>query len=281
MEKLIAKQDLIKLVSALLVTCLIFLAGYGLSTTQADARYNNLLGTYESHLEEAAVVQNTNKNLGNAIAALDTDNDDLKSLIAELKARPKEIQYVTKTETVIVASEPIVITPDLPAEHLFLLQDDIVVAKFSQENPGYKFETYSLSFRNTMVIAKNKTAASLQIQTSHDPETWHEVTVDVKVNRTSEQKLFEPHLGLGITGGLPSPDVAGSAYVSLFHPGDPTDLLSLRLSANQNTAALGLDPIGYNLGSNLPILTDLWIYGGVSLNTQLQGQLSITIGSKL
>ena len=255
--------------------------GYGLSATQANTRYNNLFDTYQSHLEEAEVVQNTNKNLSNAIAALDTDNDDLKSLIAELKAQPKEIQYITKTETVIVASDPIIIMQDLPEDHLFLLQDGIAVARFSQENPGYKFETYDLSFRNTMVVAKNKTAASLQVQTSHDPNVWHEIPIDVAVNRISEQQLFEPHIGLGITGGFPSPDITGSVYVSLFHPGDPTDLLSIRLSANQNTAALGIDPVGYNLGSHLPIFTDLWVYGGVSLNTQLQGQTNITIGSKL
>jgi len=255
--------------------------GYGLSTAQADARYNNLLDTYQSHLEEAEVVRNTNKTLSNAIIALDTDNDDLKSLIAELNAQPKEIQYITKTETILIASDPIVITPDLPDEHMFLLQDGITVARFSQENPGYKFETYNLSFRNTMIIAKNKTAASLQVQSSYDPDVWHEIPVDVAVNRISEQKLFEPHVGLGITGGFPSPDITGSAYVSLLHPADPTDLLSIRLSASQNTVALGLDPVGYNLGTHLPIFTDLWVYAGVSLNTQLQGQASITIGSKL
>jgi hypothetical protein len=270
-----------KHVSILLVACFILLVGYGLASGVSDARYNNLLGTYQSHLEEAKVVRNKNKTLSGALNALETDNDDLKSLIAELEARPKEIQYITKTETVLVPSDPIVITPDLPQEHLYTLEDNIVIARFSQDNPGYRFETYALKFRNTMVVSKNRTAASLQIQTSHDPDNWHELPIDVEVNRVSDQKLFEPHVGLGVTTGLPSPDVSGSAYVSLLHPGDNLDVLSLRLSGNQNTASLGVDPVGYNLGAHLPVFTDLWVYGGVGLNTDLQGQVNLTIGSKL
>jgi hypothetical protein len=239
-----------------------------------------LLSTYESHLEQAEVVRNTNKTLENAINSLDNENEDLKSLVAELEARPAEIRFITKTETVVVSQDPILVTPNLPGEHLFTLEQRTVVARFAKLEEQYAFETYDLGFRNSMVITNNRTAATLQIKTSFDDE-WHEVPVDVQVNNVREQKLFEPHLGLGLTASAPSWEATASVFMTTLHPHDNIDLLGLRVSANTKYAALGIDPLGYNIGSNLPVFTDLWIYGGASLNTELGGSIDLTLGSKL
>lgn len=246
---------------------------------KAEAAYNTLFDSFQSHLQEAEVVKNRNQTLEGALNSLETENDDLKSLIAELEARPPEIRFITKTETVIVAEDPVLVTPDLPEEHLFTLDPELVVARFSQEEDQYRFETYDMSFRNTMVIADRGTSASLQVRTSYDDQ-WQEVPVDVEVSRIRDQALWEPHLGVGLTAGLRNLDITGTVFVSVLHPLEGVDLLSGRVSANNHVVALGIDPVGYNLGTRLPVLTDLWVWAGPSINTRGELAVDLTVGSK-
>lgn len=264
---------------AVLLAFICSLLGYAAADMQGKAAFNELYDTFESHLEEAETVKNKNQSLAHAIAGMDTENEDLKSLIAELEVRPTQIRYITRTETVIEASDPVFITPDLPDEFLFTLDPGLVVGRFAHQDQEYLFETYDLSFLNSMIVAENKTSASLQVATSYD-QVWHEIPIEVTVTNIREQKLFEPHIGIGLTVGVPTGAVTGSLYTTLLHPSENLDLLGIRVGINNDLAVLGVDPLGYNIGANLPVLTDLWLTAGPSLNTNGNLAIDLTAGSK-
>lgn len=255
---------------------LLFVLGYAIAETTGNRDIQRTLEGFESRLNEAEVVRNQNLSLEKSISRLETENDDLKSLIVELRARPAEIRYITKTETKIVAAEPEARFDELPEEHLHTLETGTVVARFAQEEDQFVFNTYDLDFRNTMVITDSKTAASLQLKSSYDDE-WVEVPIDVEVSNIRDQKLFEPHIGVGGTIGTYGP--SGSAFVSLLHPWDAVDVGSVRLSVGSHVG-LGIDPIGYNLGEPLPVLTDLWVFGGATAHSNGMFSADVTIGSK-
>ena len=166
------------------------------------------------------------------------------------------------------------------------MQPGFPVARFSRTvDDTYSFETYELSFTNTLVIGPRSTAALLQLVSSGDPNVIHEIPLDIQVTHIRDRKFFEPHIGLGITTGLEVPvisgAVTGSVYTTLLHPADEWDILGLRLSANSEQLRAGVDVAGYNLGSRLPIFTDLWISAGASLGTNNSWSTDITLGSKL
>ena len=265
-------------VGLLAFVCL--LVGWGTSQIKAEASYGDLMAAYHSTLEEAETVRNHNRTLEGAIGTMDTENNDLKSLIAELEVRPAEIKYITRTETIIKPSEPEVILPALPEEYLFTLEDDLVVGKFSKEEWGYMFNTYGLHYRQTMIVSDKKTSSSLQVASDYEKDVWHEIPIDVEVSRIKERKFFEPNLGIGIMASAPTFDITGSLWLSMLHPLDGLDVLSVKVGGNNQVAHAGVDLIGYNVGNNLPVLTDTWVFLGGSLNTNLEPQIDLTVGSK-
>ena len=261
---------------------LLITMGYALSK---DIQHNQALkdswSQYQGILQEVEVSRNHNQVLTSAISDLETNNNQLKSTLAELKEQPHKIKYITKIETVLVPQEPELVTSDLPEEYLFSLEGPLVAGRFSQVSDGYRFETFKLSFRNILVIGESKTGASLQAQSSFDSSTWIEIPVQIQVSKIKEQPVFEPHLGVGLTisPSILQP-VTGSILVSAIHPLEDLDVLGLRLGFNKNLLRVGIDPIGYNLGKPLPGLTDTWIYPGVSIDTSGYVTADITIGSK-
>ena len=153
----------------------------------------------------------------------------------------------------------------LPDQHLFQLGDGITVSEFAREDEGFRFETYELAFKADIAVGEQTTAALIQLETSYEPGVWHEVATELDVVRVDERKLFEPHIGLGITGSVPIPDVTGSVWVSFIHPTNSWDIGVARISMNNNSLRVGIDPVAYNIGDRLPVLTDTWIAPGASI----------------
>lgn len=225
-------------------------------------------------------VNNTKTTLSKELAKAQSDNQDLLQVIAQYKNKPQDIKYIVETKTVIVPSEPIYITPDLPSEYNFNLHDNLTVARFEYANKKFKFETFELTFKADVVIAKNKTSSLLKISSAYEPNIWHEYPIDLSVKEITEPvKLFTPHISLGLTVSLPKPELLVSLSMSTLHFHD-FDFLSLRISGNSNTVQLGLDPISYNIGKPLPVLTDLWISPGISIDQNLETSGTVTFSTK-
>jgi len=235
----------------------------------AEEAYAELLSTKEKIYEEAEIVRNRSAGLADAVSELSDKNTELLDLVAQLQSRPSEVRYITVTETVVEAGDPIVEALDLPSEYVFRLREDLAVARFAYDSEAelpYTFETYDLTFRSSVVISEKKSAGLLQISSSADPETYVEVPIDsLEVRSVEDQDLFEPNIGMGITASMgESAAVMGSAFVSFLHPNENIDVLAVRLAGTYpvESMTLGVDLAGYNLGNHLPVLTDFWLHAG-------------------
>jgi hypothetical protein len=283
-SKLLAESK--ALASLILVIIGVGITSYLLADCNAQAKYNGLIRANQSQHEEIVTTKNKQVNsLEKALQEVANEKFDLLSLVAELKDRPAEIEYITRTETILVPTDPEIIYADLPEEHIHSMQPGFPVAKFSRTSEGsYSFETYELRFSNTLVVGPKSTAALLQLESSGDPGVIHEIPVGIQVTRIQDRKFFEPHIGMGVTGLIEfpiAPQLTGSIYTSLLHPADQWDMLGVRLSANTEQLRIGIDAGGYNLGHKLPIFTDLWLVPGGSLGTTGLWSLDLTLGSKL
>mgnify|MGYP003136020760 CR=1 FL=1 len=235
----------------------------------AEEAYADLLSTKEKIYEEAEIVRNRSAGLADAVSELSDENTELLDLVSQLRSRPSDVRYVTVTETVVEAGEPVVESLDLPSEYVFKLREDLAVARFAYDSEAelpYTFETYDLTFRSSVVISEKNSAGLLQISSSADPETYVEVPIDsLEVRSVEDQDLFEPNIGMGITASIgDSTAVMGSAFVSFIHPNENIDVLGVRFAGTYpvDSATLGVDLAGYNLGNHLPVLTDFWLHAG-------------------
>jgi len=280
------RTQLVLLAIILLIT---LVGGYAIGTKieqmSAARSYAELLSSRESVYEEVTVVRTRAASLEKSLHELSDKNTELLDLVAQLQARPDQIRYITVTETVIQPSDPIVEVLDLPAEYLFKLREDLTIARFAYDVTAdlpYTFETYELTFKNSVVISDKNSSGLLQISSSADPDKYIEFPIDsLEVRSISEQPMFEPNVGLSLTlSASQTPDLLGSVFVSFLHPHKNVDVLGVRVAVNGQAAQFGLDLVGYNIAAHLPVLTDFWVYGGVAIDIYAQPSGHLSVGTK-
>ena len=241
-----------------------------------------LLSSRELLYTEVKNAKTKSTSLGKALSELSDKNTELIDLVAQLQDRPENIRYVTITEAVVKPLEPTVTMAEPPAGHVFLLQDNLAVARFAYDSEAefpYSFETYELTFRNSVVLSEKNASGLLQIASSANPNVFIEVPIDsFEIRTINKLRLFEPNIGIGLTiSANETPDLLGSVFVSFLHPHKNIDILGLRIAANKQAAQLGVDLAGYNIAAHVPVLTDLWTHVGVGvdLHANLSGHLSL------
>ena len=222
-----------------------------------------------------------NKSLEESLHSLSDENLQLSDLIVSLHESINNVEYIEIVRTIIKGEETQEFE-NLPEQHIFKLDQGLAVAEFKRDESSFIFETFDLNFVNSIVIGKNATTSLLQIASSYEPEKFYEIKIDeFQVTRVKDRKIFEPNLGIGITASFePTPDILGSMYISFFHPNENLDLLAVRASFNKESFKIGLDPAGYNLGQVLPVVTDLWIYGGLGIEPSLNTSFDFSIATK-
>lgn len=101
----------------------------------------------------------------------------------------------------------------------------------------------------------------------------------VPISRAKVFYSFLPKLDIGVEAdfaGLEKPTVGFSIGASLMGYGLTEDDLEwrfLRLSAGAvgDKATLGFAPVSWNMGKHLPLVSDLWLYGGVMRELKMAG----------
>lgn len=275
------------------LAAVIFAALLGYSTGQEveEGRSNRVLQDFldgrEKLYEEVRTERARTASLTKSIQDLTDENTQLVDLVAQMKSSPEKIRYITKTETVLVPTGPAeeaFVKP--PTEKLFRIGPDLSVARFSFDestDEPYKFETYELRFKASVVVAENETATLLQAESSAEPGVWKELEVETQESRkVREQKTLEPHFGLGATlAASGDPDLTVAVFSSLIHLHPNVDVLGPRAAFSRRSAYLGIDAAGYNVGSQLPGLNDLWIHAGAAIDLKAQPYATISLGTKL
>lgn len=244
---------------------------------KSNTELQALIDTIEITHKEINVSKIENQNLHKALFTKEKENKELLELIKSLNTKPENIKYIVKTETKLIPSEPIFITSDIPKEYLFKMQNGLVTGRFAYTDE-FIFESYELDLKTDLIIANNKTSALTKIKSSYDNQ-WLGTPMQLSVtNVTPKQNILEPQIAVGVTlDNKLKPNI--SLISSNIHYKD-FDFVNLRFSYG-NGASVGLDPISYNIGKPLPILTNAWLAPGVNLNTNDQVNYSLTLSAKL
>ena len=181
--------------------------------------------------------------LSEALEASEAQREQLLKTIAELNARPTDIQYIVQTNTVLVPSEPVFITRDPPAIYRHVLQEELVVGEFRFTEGQYEFETFEFVLRGSLAISDEESALYVEGSTSADPDHWETIPVDITVQEVGiTHKVLEPRLGLAATALVPDFTFHPSLVFSYIHPTPNLDALQLRVGSDFNTASIGLAP---------------------------------------
>lgn len=263
-----------------------FAGGYLLSNYNNSKTYSLLLGEQNSTIEELSIVRNENTSLNQILSKKDEKTKELKEIISSYEEKPVEIKYIVKTETIIKGKEEE--KENLPEEYLFKLENGLPVSKFKKLEDGYLFKTFDIEFDATVVISDDETAVLLTGKSSYDQERRRINISKTETKKIREIKLFEPQVSLAVLGSLTlslEDSISGDLLLSLgfpfFHPSEHVDVLSPRLSANGSVFQVGVDAFSYNVGHNIPVLTDLWIGSGLALEAPSGNfSLNVNIGSK-
>tara|TARA_Y100000034_G_C6899087_1_gene415199 strand:- start:809 stop:1600 length:792 start_codon:yes stop_codon:yes gene_type:complete len=260
---------------------LVFCVGYFIAHRKTSSTYEALLLDQEVLQEGLKVTSNEIQSLDRLLAKKDEETRQLKEVIQALEERPERIRYVVRTETVIEGSTET--TTDLPPSYVHRFANDLAVAQFFAKDDGYTFETFSVDFSTQIVLGENTTGVVLTATSSYEPDVPISIPIqDVEVIKVRPNKLFEPHILIGGTISIPDLDTSLSISTALLHPRDYLDVLSLRGSVSDSSVRIGLDPVSYNLGYNIPVITDLWITAGASIGTgRFPYNFDLTVGSKL
>lgn len=252
----------------------------------ADARLMDLINESERMHTEVAETRNKYSDTISAIKELSDENTQLVDLVADLRVKsnkPPVIKEVVVIKTVIQPSEPIYVTPDLPEEYRFTLKPGLEVARFSQENGNFSFETRELTVKNSVVIGEDKSTALLQIASSAEPDKYYEIPIDQFEVRTIDKtkKKVRPDLSLAIRAGLnENPQLTVSLGLTIYHPTDCIDVGGVNISGNNQIFQAGVIPFAYNIGCHLPVFDDLWIITDAFADSHAKFGAGLGIGTK-
>lgn len=252
----------------------------------ADARLMELINESERLHTEVEKTRNQYSDAVSAIQGLSDENTHLIDLVADLRVKadkPPVIKEIVITRTVIKPSEPIYITPDLPEDYRFTLEPGLEVARFSQQDGKFSFETRELSVRNSIVIGEDKSTALLQIASSAEPDKYYEIPIDEFEVRTinKDKKKVKPDLSLAIRAGLnETPQLTASLGLTFYHPTDCIDIGGVNISGNNQVFQAGVIPIAYNIGCHLPVFDDLWIITDAFIDNHAKFGAGLGIGTK-
>ena len=268
-----------------LMLVLAFAGGYFVSNFSFQQKYDLLLGEKNSTIEELSVANNKVRSLSGILSDRDQEVDTLKEIIRSYENRPAEIEYVVRTETVFVGNTEE--TRELPDDFLFTFENGLPVSQFRVLEDSYSFTTFDIDFDTTVVISEDQTAVLLEATSSYDDQPRRIELSSVEVQKVREHKIIEPHIAIGLTGSLNtsplSGDLSASVSVPWLHPRDDLDVISPRFSVNSNSFRIGTDIVSYNVGSKLPVFTDLWLgigLSGIVAPATQYPSIDLTIGSK-
>jgi hypothetical protein len=204
------------------------------------------------------------------------DSADLAALLQETQrnaARDTRVIVTTHTE---VPGTVVEIVGNTPADHLFVLDNGLAVAEAQYQPAGQQYTAFDQLFRGALVIGTKTSGATLEMSTSYDPDHWEQIPVelDVQVIDDKHRPIFMPHVAMGVMvvaswapGGLPTPQLLVSITSPLIHPTENLDFIAPALRFNDKTLRLGLDVVGYNVGSHMtPVFSDLWLSLGADFD---------------
>lgn len=259
---------------------IVILVAGSLDKYQTNKRHKEILDSIEITKQEIVIVKNKNSSIEKELETLYKNNDEALQLIKKLNVPQKTIEYIIKETATIKPETPVAVFEQPPAQYSFELKNKLRVADFKYDQ-DYTYTTYDLKFKNTIVVADKKTSSLIEVASSYDPEHWVEVPSELSVtNVDPDFKHFDVNIGMLAGVSLPESKPQLGLYLSPFHLEKNVDVFSLYAAYKSSDAVIGLIPISGNLGGSLPVISDLWLMPGVSIDTKGKYNMDLMIGSR-
>lgn len=218
-------------------------------------------------------VRNERNTFEDAFHASEADKADLAALLQETQRNAARDTREIITVYTEVPGEVVEIRAPVPQDYLFALSNGLIVAEALYQEGGQQYTTFDQRFRGTVVVGEKRSGATIEMSTGHDPDTWAQVDVDLDVQSVVDEKrpIFMPHVAMGgvvdvvwSPGRTPTVQLLVSISSPLIHPTEDLDFVAPAIRFNDKTFRVGLDVIGYNVGSHMaPVFSDLWLTAGV------------------
>jgi len=279
LKKLLEEFKTLGIILFLLVA--VFFVGRCQGINKTEDEYGLILNQNAYDYNESIKVTETEKlKLSDLLAESKAKEDSLQQIIAQMKVKPSEIRYITRTETVVIGSETVQQT--CPENYLFALECGMPVAEIKKTGTEYRLSTASLAFETKTVIAEGVAATKLTAKSTLEPETIYELpTTNFQIFEQKEFKVIKPELSLIGSTHFPLFSVSAGLGMPWLHIIQEVDLASPRLTVNGSDAYIGIDIASYNIGKPIPLINNIWVGAGVSLSTSLDKSIDISISSKL
>lgn len=219
----------------------------------------------------------------NEVVSLKRKNKELEDAIAYFESRGETVKTITKIKTVLKGGETVYKV--LPGQHTFKLGNGMPVAEF-EAGEEYKFTTYDLTFKTTVLIGEEQTIVKLTGQSSGTKEEFvlpveSIVTQENKHGQEEEkERILDPRIaiGAGISYPYTKPEVILTVPV-LETRNDRWSFIAPTFSVSEKVK-IGIIPALYNVGKPLPLMDNVWLgigyetdiinhYGTVSLTAKL------------
>lgn len=207
-----------------------------------------------------------------ALSSLSNEHTQVLDLVRTLQANPK---VITQVRTIQVGSE--YETPELPQEHKFTLDSGLVVGRFINEE-NYRFITYDLHTKATVMVGRDQGAALIQIKSSYDNNQYYDIPVDSfeMYDTTEEHKPWRPQVSIGIRAGLhKEPALTGQLLITAYNQ-RCFSALGATVAANTNTVHFGIVPVTYNIGCHIKHVDNIQIVPDAFVD--IQGQFGLGLG---
>jgi len=287
------------IITVLLV--LLFASGWYWSSCNSGKEYQLLVKANGDLSEQLTISKNETQSINSLLEEESGEAEFYRLMIAGMEVPPAEVRYLVKTRTIFKPSDPETITvtvtgeceaPELPP-YTYRWENGLPVASFSSTKVGKELSvqhtTAEVSLETNVVVSEGKTSVIIKGKSSLSEDTVYDIKVDeIASTKIRKGKLFEPHIQLNLTGSLDTAPVGGDLTAGISVPlvhflEDRLDFFAPKASVGSKTVRVGADLLGYNIGYDLPVITDLWLSIGTSikLNTgNYYPSVDISIGSK-
>lgn len=216
----------------------------------------------------------------NEVVNLKKKNKELEDAISYFESRGEVIKTITKIKTVIKGGETVYKV--LPSQYTFKLTNGMSVANF-EATEEYKFTTYDLTFKTTVLIGEEQTIVKLTGQSSGSKEEFvfpveSVVTQENKNGQEKEkERILDPRIAIGSGVSLPytKPEVF-LAIPILESKNDKWSFIAPTFSISEKVK-IGVTPVFYNVGKPLPLMDNVWL--GIGYETNIinhYGTISLT-----
>lgn len=248
-------------------------------TNKLNHDLSALSSLHESSLKELDTEKVKHQSTISLLEEKNSYSSLLEQQISDLKVRPEKIKYIVRTET-ILESSPTITVKEIPPSYTFRLKNGLAVAGIENKIDHYDLLTYDLILKGQVAITDGKANATVHASSSEDPTKEIEVPVELTVINTEPRMTIEPHIGVALTAGYPW-NVSGAIWSTFVHFPNSLDVGGVALMANDQNLSAGLIPVAYNIGTPMPVLTNVWVAPLATINILGQPGAAILLGGKL